>query len=234
MKFRFLVLCTFIAILTVSSCEKETVSADSIAQVARLDSLSAGQYDGLVSYEKLNTYGNFGLGTFDKLDGEMIYLDNEFYRVRTDGKAYAVEGSATAPFANITYFEIDQSDLLEDTLSYSQLQTYLDSVITDKSGYYAIKIAGQFKMVKTRSVHAQDKPYPPLSEVVEDQTVFEFENISGTMVGFRFPDEVGGANVQGYHFHFITADRQHGGHLLDCQTATLDISIDHATGIEMR
>lgn len=230
MHFRNTLLFGLILSLTHLSCEKESVTADSIAQVSRLDTLAIGQYDGLITYEKLGTYGDFGLGTFDKLDGEMIYLDNVFYQVRDDGKAYPVGDSATTPFANITYFEIDQSEFLEDTLNFAQLQTYLDALITDKSGYYAIKIEGQFKMVKTRSVHEQDVPYPPLSEVVQNQVTFEFENISGTMVGFRFPDEVGSANVQGYHFHFLTNDKQHGGHLLDCQTAAVDLSIDQATG----
>lgn len=231
MYFRNTLLFGLVLSLTLLACEKEPIIADSIAQVSRLDTLAAGHYNGLVTYEKLATYGDFGLGTFDKLDGEMIYLDNEFYRVRVDGKAYPVENNATAPFANVTHFEVDQTELLEETLDFAQVQTYLDSVITDKSGYYAIKIEGQFKMVKTRSVHEQEAPYPPLSEVVQDQAIFEFENIKGTMVGFRFPAEVGGSNVSGYHFHFLTDDKQHGGHLLDCRTEALNIFIDFASGL---
>ncbi len=33
----------------------------------------------------------------------------------------------------------------------------------------------------------QRKPYRPLVEVVQDQHVFDFTDVEGTLVGFRFP-----------------------------------------------
>ena len=228
-----LLLFSFSCLIFLFSCEKDAPIADSIAQVSRLDSLAAGHFDGNVSYKTLDTYGDFGLGTFNGLDGEMIYLDNQFYQVRVDGLAYPVEDTTKSPFANITYFEVDQTELLDQTLDFAQLQNYLDSLIIDHTAYYAIKITGTFTQVKTRSVHHQEEPYPTLSEVIANQVTFDFENIDGTMVGFRFPNEVEGANVQGYHFHFLTADKRHGGHLLECTIQDAEISIDHTTGIEI-
>ncbi len=37
-----------------------------------------GIYDGVISFEDLKKHGDFGIGTFDQLDGEMIAFDNEF------------------------------------------------------------------------------------------------------------------------------------------------------------
>jgi acetolactate decarboxylase len=44
----------------------------------------------------------------------------------------------------------------------------------------------QFKMMRTRSVPRQVKPHPLLTEVTAHQPEFTMENISGTIVGFRF------------------------------------------------
>jgi acetolactate decarboxylase len=88
-------------------------------------------------------------------------------------------------------------------------------------------VDGRFEYVKTRSVPRQRKPYPPLVEVVKDQPTFELHHVSGSLVGFRFPDYAQGLNVSGYHFHFITADRSAGGHVLGCRLVRGDLSIDH-------
>jgi len=91
---------------------------------------------------------------------------------------------------------------------------------------YAIKIEGLFEYVRTRSVPAQEKPYPPLAEVVKTQPEFEFHNEKGTLVGFRLPEYLSGINVPKYHLHFITEDKKGGGHLLECETAKIQIGID--------
>ena len=39
----------------------------------------------------------------------------------------------------------------------------------------------------------------------------------GTLVGVRCPSWVGGLNVPGYHWHFLSEDRTVGGHVLDCR-----------------
>lgn len=59
-----------------------------------------------------------------------------------------------------------------------------------------------------------EKPYPKLADSVSKQAIFEFENVSGTLVGFRTPDYAKGINVPGYHLHFITENRSAGGHVL--------------------
>jgi len=88
-------------------------------------------------------------------------------------------------------------------------------------------VDGRFEYVKTRSVPRQRKPYPPLVEVVKDQPTFELHDVSGSLVGFRFPDYAQGLNVSGYHFHFITSDRSAGGHVLGCRLVRAELSIDH-------
>jgi acetolactate decarboxylase len=96
-----------------------------------------------------------------------------------------------------------------------------------------VRVEGYFSYVKTRSVPRQRKPYPPLAEAVQHQPTFEFRDIRGSLVGFRFPGYVQGLNVSGYHFHFITEDRSAGGHLLECGIARGEIQADHESVLHL-
>ena len=187
-----------------------------------------------MTFGELKRHGTFGLGTFDALDGEMIGLEGGFYQIKTDGVAYPVPDSMTTPFAVVTVFDADKTLPSKDGMDYEGLKSYLDKAISDKSIFYAVKIEGTFKYLKTRSVPRQQEPYPPLVEVVKEQTIFEFHDVEGTIVGFRCPDSVkGGVNVPGYHLHFITEDRKAGGHLLACQLQDVTIALDYTSEFYM-
>ena len=198
-----------------------------------LSVLSEGVYDGDVTFEDLKKHGDFGIGTLNGLDGEMVAVAGEFYQIRADGKAYPVEDSMETPFAVVTFFESDKAVSLDKALDYEQLKQYLDSMLPTKNIFYAIKVEGVFKYIKARSVPAQSKPYPSLDEALKEQTIFEFHDVTGTLVGFWCPAYVEGINVPGYHFHFITSDRQNGGHLLDCETENVKIEIDYTSDFFM-
>jgi len=196
-------------------------------QTSTVDALLEGKYEGDVSFAELGARGDFGLGTLDALDGEMICLDGTFYQVKSDGQAYTVDGSARTPFAVVTVFEPDVSLTLSTPIGFEALCEYLDGFIGGGAACCAIRVDGRFEYVKTRSVPRQHKPYPPLVEVVENQPTFELHDVSGSLIGFRFPHYAQGLNVSGYHFHFITADRCAGGHVLGCRLTRGELYIDH-------
>jgi acetolactate decarboxylase len=130
------------------------------------------------------------------------------------------------PFAVVTFFDVDKSATLDEALAYEELQRFLDELVPTENIFQAIKIEGAFEHVKTRSVPKQHKPYPPLVEVVKDQPTCEFHEVTGTLVGFRYPGYAAGMNVPGHHFHFITADRKAGGHVFDCRSRRVAIEVD--------
>jgi acetolactate decarboxylase len=199
---------------------------DTLFQISTINALMNGAYKGEMTFGDLKRYGDLGIGTFDGLDGEMIGLEGKFYQIKADGVAYPVPDSMTTPFAVVTPFEADKTVPMQDGMDYEGLQRYLDELIPDNSIFYAVKLEGTFKYIKTRSVPRQKEPYPPLIEVVKEQIIFEFHDIKGTIVGFRCPDSLKGINVPGYHLHFITADKKAGGHLLACQLQDGTIAID--------
>lgn len=210
-------------------CSHGQVEKDVLFQTSTIDALLVGVYDGDLKFKELERFGDLGLGTFNSLDGEMIAVDGKFYQIRIDGVAYPVGDDMKTPFSVVTFFDADDAFVLNKTVDYEQLKDHLDGVIPTENIFYAIKIDGVFKYIKTRSVPGQKKPYPPLVEVVKHQAVFEFHNAKGTIVGFRTPGYVKGINVPGYHLHFITADRRAGGHLLACEMEGVHIALDYTS-----
>ncbi len=228
----YLLVVTFLSI-AIYGCTNLQKNEDIVFQTSTISALLEGVYDGNVTYKDLKKHGDFGIGTFNNLDGEMIGLEGRFYQIKADGIAYSVLDSMKTPFAVVTFFKPDKALLLDKLANCKQLEQYLDNLLPTKNIIYAFKIKGNFKYIKTRSVPKQSKPYPPLIEVVKDQPTFEFNNVTGTIAGFWFPDYMEGVNVPGYHFHFITEDRKAGGHILDCQLHNGRIEIDYLSELFM-
>ena len=63
------------------------VDHSTLFQVSNSTALTQGIFDGAVTIRELKEHGDFGLGTFDGLDGEMIALEGVFYRADTEGNA---------------------------------------------------------------------------------------------------------------------------------------------------
>ena len=233
---RYSLLATFlgIVIIAISGCLHLSENNDVLFQTSTINALLKGVYDGDITFQELKQHGDFGLGTINALDGEMIGLEGKFYQIRTDGISYPINDSMKTPFAVVTFFEPDKSVWLDEAAnSYEQLRGHLDNLLPTKNIFYAIKIEGVFEYIKTRSVPKQNKPYPPLVEVVKNQSTFEFHNTEGAIVGFWCPAYVEGVNVIGYHFHFITEDRKAGGHLLECRMQNVIIEIDYTSDFYM-
>jgi acetolactate decarboxylase len=206
---------------------------DALFQTSTIGALMAGDYDGELSTAELGKHGDFGLGTFNQLDGEMIALDGIFYQVTSDGKVEVVPDSAKTPFATVTFFGQDRSAVLNKSIGCKALEEYLETLLPTGNIMYAIKIEGSFVSVKTRSVPKQKKPYPPLADVVKIESIFELKKVDGTMVGFRMPDYAEGISPTGFHFHFISDSRKTGGHVLDCTAKNVRIEIDEIRDLHL-
>ena len=199
-----------------------------IFQYSTINALAVGIYDGNLTIGELSDYGNLGLGTFNHLDGEMVALDGEFYKVKAadDPDVVRVPDDEKLPFAAVTHFipNIPGISTPRKSLNFKELQDYIDDILNPGNVFYAFRMEGNFKYVKTRSVPYQEGPtYPELSEVVEHQAEYTFENTGGYLVGFRFPFYMKDINVPGYHFHFLSQDKTRGGHLFECRTERLEI-----------
>jgi acetolactate decarboxylase len=204
-----------------------------IYQYATINALMEGGFDGDMTLAALQKKGSFGIGTFNELDGEMIGFDNHFYQIKSDGKAYDVTASQKTPFAVVANFAKDKTASISQTLDLKKLYALLDSLSPNKNLYVGYKIKVKCQTLKTRSVSKQVKPYPLMIDAVKKQSVFELGTISGTLVGFRFPEYMKGLNVPGYHFHFLSDDKKNGGHVLDLSGTNFEIEIDTMADFEL-
>src|SRR3954469_12330120 len=150
-----------IALLSIlAACMPMAADPDQLYQTSTYTKLNAGAFDGNLTIGALKTHGDFGLGTFNALDGEMVMLDGVVYQVHDDGMPVVAKDDEKTPYAAVTYFGADQTISISDTLDCMQLQAQIDSRLPALDQPYAIKVNGEFAMLKLRAPHKQSQPYP--------------------------------------------------------------------------
>ena len=140
-----------------------------IFQYGTMAGIIEGAYSGSLTIEELLKYGDFGIGTFDGIDGEMVILDSKIYKTDYFGNSYLQSIKESTPFATITTFEKEYQKF--DNFTFENLLEKVQDYL-NKNYFYAIKISGNFQKMNTRSPKKQEKPYPPLLEVLENQNIF--------------------------------------------------------------
>ena len=165
---------------------------------------------------ELRRHGDMGLGTFNRLDGEMIILDGVVYKASSDGSISIVEEDTT-PFACVTFFDKGLSSVITAS-SFQEFSDRMDTVLSEAgmNSPYFVRILSRFPHMLLRSVPKQPSSGPPLSQIVaEQQVTWEAEEIEGTVVGLFCPSFMSSLNSHGWHLHFISDDRKVGGHVLN-------------------
>jgi len=204
--------------------ESGDVDSDAYYQVSTYGRLRDGGYDGMISIERLLEHGDFGIGTVEGIDGEMIVLDGVAYRAGTDLALVKVPVGTLIPFAMITDFGSGQAIGLGADYNYTHFKEYVGEGLNDGHIAYAVMIEAEFESITIRSVPGQQLPYPPLADVVANQTTMVLENVQGTMVGYYMSEGLGDINVPGFHMHFLS--ESYGGHVLDVEMSDVLVQID--------
>lgn len=198
-----------------------------VYQTSTIGALLDGVYEGDVTIGELLGHGDFGLGTFDRLDGEMLVLDGTCHHLHADGTVDTAGDGELTPFAAVTRFEPDLRVPLTAPCDRRALLGQVDDAIAGSGNLiHAVRVTGTFDVVRTRTVREQRPPYPPLTEAAAGQRESVVRDTAGTLAGFRTPAFEQGIAVAGYHLHFVDDERRHGGHALDFRLAhgTAEIS----------
>ena len=210
---------------------------DVIYQVSLLQGLSYGDYDGSVRIAELKQHGDTGIGTFDRLNGELILLDGAVYRATGDGHIETVSDDETTPFCAVTFLDADLTMQLTEIPDFDALHRELNRLVQERgqNRFYMIRIDGSFRTITVRSVYAQEEPYRRLAEVLtQEQTVFDYQNAVGTIVGLYCPPYMAALNAVGWHFHFISADKTQGGHVLGVSVANAVLTWDDTDQFQVK
>jgi acetolactate decarboxylase len=198
-----------------------------IFQTSTMGALLDGVYEGNLTIQELLRHGDFGLGTFNSLDGEMLVLDGVCYQLRSDGSAEIARGDELTPFAAVTWFHPDHRTDTSEPCDRAELRARMNESLDSTNLMVAVRVSGEFSMMRTRTVTKQQRPYRPFTEATQDQQEVTFADVTGTLAGFRMPEFEQGISVAGYHSHFIDDDRHHGGHALDyrLERGTVEFSL---------
>ena len=211
----------------------DTIARHTIFQNSLMTALLDGIYDGELTIGDILGKGNFGLGTFDALDGEMLILDGVCHQLTSDGRARVADLDQRTPFTVVTNFVPRLRLDAPKAMVRSELSSFIDAAEPSHNFFTAVKITGRFKEVRVRTVTKQEKPYPPMSEAVSDDAEHVFTDVGGVIGGFRTPMYAKGIGVPGCHVHFIDDDHTRGGHVLDYTVDEAAVELCPGTDMEL-
>jgi acetolactate decarboxylase len=200
-----------------------------MVQVSTLTGLARGLFYPVTTVGWMKQNGNIGLGAFEGMDGELLIFDGKAYNAMYSGKVVAVEDNSPIVYGAIAQLSVDQTESLQNIASYTQLQKSLEQFLPNKNIFYVFKVQATFNYLKVRSTPKQQPPYTGLANVIKNQSIFEFKDIKGTLIGFWCPAYIQGVYAPGFHLHFISEDRQKGGHVLEANVADLTAQIGYLT-----
>ena len=149
--------------------QDNTANRETIFQVALLQSLTQGYYDGIIKVSELKQHGDTGIGTFEGVNGEMIVLDGTVYQALGDGSVQVADDNETVPFSNVTFFDGDLAATLSPTKDINTLKETLTATVNEngKNMFYMVKVTGTFDKMHVRSELKQEKPYRTLDKALE-------------------------------------------------------------------
>lgn len=217
--------------LLVAACEATT---QQVWQDSPTVGLLNGLYDGITPVSEARKHGDIGLGTWDRLNGEGLIIDNVFYQVRSDGTVHVMEPNDTMAWVSTTFFNPETVLKLPRGLTMATLPRVVDPQLPTVNTFYAVRIDGVFDMVQTRSLPRQSKPYPPFCKVEETEPKFLFRDVKGTMVGFLSPPFVTNMAVPNWHLHFLNEEKSGGGHVLRFILREGEMKVDRVDGFKTR
>jgi acetolactate decarboxylase len=193
----------------------DAARAHALYQTSTMSALLDGIYDGSVTIAELLEHGDFGLGTFNHLDGEMVINSGVCFHLFSNGEARVARPEELTPFAAVTWFDPDFTIDLHAATSRTELLAQVNQRLSSENLFHAIRVSGSFSTVSTRTAARQEAPYPPLAEATDSESQRSFAAVRGVVLGFRAPDYEQGVSVAGYHLHFLNEECTGGGHILD-------------------
>lgn len=200
---------------------------------APVNALVEGIYEEKIPLQEIKRHGDFGLGTFNHLDGEMVLLDGRVYQICGNGQVNRItDDSVLTPFAAVTFYHPLSHEDLSKEMPYESFLDWLGALLPSPNIFYAIRIEGTFSRIRARSVQRQEN-YRPLAEVAGKQSLFHWQDIQGTLAGFFTPSFLPSVSVPGLHLHFLSDDLGRGGHLLECVPTEVRVGVQMIYHLEL-
>lgn len=209
-----------------------------IYQVSTLQALMLGYSKAVISVSELLKHGEIGLGTFTDVDGEMIVLDGTCYRAMENGDVVIAEPERGVPFSTVCKMPESRPIEFGQMNNITELKNALNNIIDSHFGLNSMHMAridGEFEVVDARSESGYESVHVDLKTILgKTQRAFKFEKIKGTLVCVYFPDYMDGINASGWHVHFVSDDKKHGGHVFEIVMKSGKGQISKINSIELK
>lgn len=204
-----------------------------IYQFSLLNALMDGVSETGITASKLLSRGNQGLGTFARMNGELLFLDDKIYQLQAEGNVREVNPDEQIPFAVSTQFEaqhtvpvaLPRKETIDEALDAFNARA--------KNLFMTYRIHGRFEYMKCRTVRGQSYKGEPLSELGKKQSVEEYHDVKGTIIGIRTPTNWQGFGVAGEHLHFVNDERSAGGHVLEVKAGEVSMQMAVASNVHI-
>jgi acetolactate decarboxylase len=212
---------------------RECPAADVTHQLQLAHVLLDGGFDGVATLEEAMAGGDHGLGTIDRLDGELVIVDGEPWRVDWHGVAELMPLETRTPFVIVSTLDSPRTVRLKD-VDRAVVASAIEDLVDDPGAVVSVRLEGVFSSVLVRSVPPQDPPYRTYAEVcVTDEVRWEHKPFYGVFVGFRFPDLEAGSTLPGLHLHGLDRLRTTGGHNYELHVKDAVLSVGVSRDVVM-
>jgi len=207
----------------------------SLFQYGIADAFIAGLYEGQLSTDELKKRGNFGIGAPNLIDGELTIVAGKVYQSNANGETFEAPAQLKTPFAFVTNFRAQTIHHLSAIQNINNLFEKIGALLPNPNSMYALHISGRFSKIRTCAFpKLVQKPFKPLSQLLDQQRFFDHKETDGEMIGFFMPDYLSGINITGLHFHFLSHDRKAGGHIVDLTAENLTLELAEIKGFYLQ
>lgn len=156
-----------------------------IYQFSLVNALMDGVSESGITVAKLQSKGNQGLGTFTRMNGELLFLDGVVYQLEAEGKIREADETDQIPFAVSTQFVPQQTKSVQ-LRNKDDIEQVLNSFNDHAANLFmTYRIHGHFDYIKSRTVRGQQYKGEPLAELSKRQSEEEYENVDAMVIGFR-------------------------------------------------
>lgn len=172
-----------------------------------------GLYEGAVRVRDVRQHGDFGVGQFAALDGELTAIDGRFVRARADGSVEDAKDEDELCFAQLCFFE--PSDIWEMTEAGDEaaFEQAFQARVASPNIFWAFHAQGRFASVVATAPPPLAKPFPAFADAVKLRKSFPGTDIEGSMLGFYSPLFTGETGIPGFHYHWLSNDGALSGHV---------------------
>lgn len=164
-------------------------------------------------------YNDLGVGITATRE-TVVILEGRFFRVSSKGVTIEMEERQEVRHAMIVTFDAENLRNDFEVSGIEELVDRCEKLRAAKNIFYALRVDGEFRSLTLRSAPCPQVPQHPAAgqHSVHPRIV---ENVEGTLIGIWSSRFTSNICAPGYHFYFVSRERDRSGSVIDCSASGL-------------